>query len=133
MNYWNSSVAGNYWSNYLSKYPNASEIGNSGIWNTAYEVDANNSDYYPLMSPIDILTGEITKSTPTPTPSPDPTPTLTPSPTPEPTPEPTQTPIPTLEPENSINTFLVFGTIIVIAVAAAGALVYFKRKGAKRE
>jgi parallel beta-helix repeat protein len=44
---------GNYWSNYLTYYPNATEIGrsgiwSSGIWNTPYVIDPNNIDHYPL-------------------------------------------------------------------------------------
>jgi parallel beta-helix repeat protein len=41
---------GNYWSDYLTKYPNASEIDSSGIGNTPYVIDANNTDHYPLLS-----------------------------------------------------------------------------------
>jgi parallel beta-helix repeat protein len=40
---------GNYWSDYLERYPNAAEIDNSGIWNTPYVLDENNRDDYPLM------------------------------------------------------------------------------------
>jgi parallel beta-helix repeat protein len=44
---------GNYWSNYLTYHPNATEIGrsgmwSSGIWNTPYVIDPNNVDHYPL-------------------------------------------------------------------------------------
>jgi parallel beta-helix repeat protein len=44
---------GNSWSNYLTYYPNATEIGrsgiwSSGIWNTPYVIDPNNIDHYPL-------------------------------------------------------------------------------------
>jgi parallel beta-helix repeat protein len=42
---------GNYWSDYVTRYPNASEIGTSGIWNTAYVIDSNNTDRYPLKAP----------------------------------------------------------------------------------
>ena len=42
---------GNYWSDYRIKYPNATEISNSGIGNTPYVIDANNIDNYPLMKP----------------------------------------------------------------------------------
>jgi parallel beta-helix repeat protein len=41
---------GNYWSDYMTRYPNAAEIDGSGIWNTPYVIDANNTDHYPLMS-----------------------------------------------------------------------------------
>ena len=47
-------IGGNYWSDYLSKYPNASEIGNSGLGNTPYVIDANNQDKYPLLRPLNI-------------------------------------------------------------------------------
>lgn len=40
---------GNYWSDYQAKYPNATETDGSGIWNTPYVIDANNTDHYPLM------------------------------------------------------------------------------------
>jgi parallel beta-helix repeat protein len=42
-------AGGNYWSDYQTRYPNASETDNSGIWNTSYYIDANNTDNYPLM------------------------------------------------------------------------------------
>jgi parallel beta-helix repeat protein len=41
---------GNYWSGYSSRYPHASEIDNSGIWNTPYVIDVNNTDNYPLVN-----------------------------------------------------------------------------------
>jgi hypothetical protein len=45
---------GNYWDDYLSKFPNAKEIGNSGIGDVPYIVDGSNQDNYPLMSPFNI-------------------------------------------------------------------------------
>jgi parallel beta-helix repeat protein len=42
---------GNYWSDYSSRYPDATEIDASGIWNTPYVIDANNIDNYPLVNP----------------------------------------------------------------------------------
>ena len=52
-NVWDNGYpsGGNYWSNYQTRYPNATEIDSSGIWNTPYVIDANNTDYYPLMNP----------------------------------------------------------------------------------
>lgn len=41
---------GNYWSDYSSRYPNASEIDSSGILDTPYVIDSNNIDNYPLMN-----------------------------------------------------------------------------------
>jgi hypothetical protein len=51
---WDNGSLGNYWSDYLTKYPNASEIGNLGVGDTPYVIDGDNVDNYPLMSPFDI-------------------------------------------------------------------------------
>ena len=42
---------GNYWSDYEERYPDASEIDNSGIWDTPYTIDGYNQDRYPTMKP----------------------------------------------------------------------------------
>ncbi len=47
-------AGGNYWSDYTSRYPNATEIDNSGIGNTPYLIWADNIDNYPLVAPYDI-------------------------------------------------------------------------------
>jgi parallel beta-helix repeat protein len=44
---------GNYWSDYRTAYPNATEVDSSGIWNSSYVIDSNNIDRYPLMAPFD--------------------------------------------------------------------------------
>jgi lysozyme len=41
---------GNYWSDYRERYPDAQELDGSGIWDTPYVIDANNTDRYPLMN-----------------------------------------------------------------------------------
>jgi parallel beta-helix repeat protein len=79
---WNSTSQGNYWSDYLTKYPNATEVGNSGIGNSSYVIDANNIDYYPLMIevqtsppystigfPVSSPSASISPSSPSPTPT----------------------------------------------------------------
>ena len=49
---WNNNNAqGNYWSDYKTKYPNASESIQPGIGNTAYVIAPNNTDDYPLLNP----------------------------------------------------------------------------------
>jgi parallel beta-helix repeat protein len=48
---WDNGNVGNYWSDYLTKYPNAAEIDGSGIGDTPYEIDSKNVDHYPLMAP----------------------------------------------------------------------------------
>jgi len=54
INIWDDGYpsGGNYWSDYQTRYPNATEIGSSGIGNTPYVIDANNTDRYPLMGPF---------------------------------------------------------------------------------
>ena len=47
-------LGGNYWSDYSTVYPNATEIGNSGIMNLPYLICANNTDEYPLMTLFDV-------------------------------------------------------------------------------
>ena len=49
INIWDNGVEGNYWSNYEERYPNATEIDGSGIWDTPYIIDENNQDNYPLV------------------------------------------------------------------------------------
>ena len=51
-NIWDSGVEGNHWSNYKNRYPNATELDSSGIWNTPYVLDGNNQDNYPLVNEI---------------------------------------------------------------------------------
>ncbi len=48
--FWDNGAqsGGNYWSDYHTKYPNASEIGESGIGNTPYPVYTGAQDNYPL-------------------------------------------------------------------------------------
>jgi parallel beta-helix repeat protein len=52
-NYWDDGYpsGGNYWSDYQTKYPNASEIDSSVIWNTPYVIGSNNIDNFPLIIP----------------------------------------------------------------------------------
>jgi nitrous oxidase accessory protein NosD len=60
---WDNGTLGNYWSDYQSKYRNATEVDASGIGNTPCIIDENNTDHYPLMQQVDI-------SVPAPTPTP---------------------------------------------------------------
>ena len=41
---------GNYWSDFLARYPNAGEVDASGIWNTTYRIPGNETDRYPLQN-----------------------------------------------------------------------------------
>lgn len=49
VNSWDNGYVGNYWSDYRSKYPNASEVDMSGIGDTPYVFDKDNVDRYPLL------------------------------------------------------------------------------------
>jgi hypothetical protein len=76
---------GNYWSDYAIKYPNATEIDDSGIGDTAYFIGipcAINSTYantyiveavdrYPVITPFKISEPAIPISSPNPSPSPE--------------------------------------------------------------
>jgi parallel beta-helix repeat protein len=53
-NIWDNGFpsGGNYWSDYEDRYPNASEIDGSDIWNTPYDIfstTAQQQDNYPLI------------------------------------------------------------------------------------
>jgi nitrous oxidase accessory protein len=48
-NFWDNGFAGNYWSDYEEKYPTATELDNTGIWDTPYVTDSNNIDHYPIV------------------------------------------------------------------------------------
>jgi parallel beta-helix repeat protein len=98
------AIGGNYWSDYLFKYPNAAEIDRSGIGDTPYVIDANNQDNYPLMYPYD-----IEKNT-------------TAFPTSEPQPE----------PESFPTTLVVAPIASVVVVGAVVAFYFRKRNGSKR-
>ena len=108
----------NYWSNYTTKYPNATEVEGLGIWDTPYVDDryawATNTsiDYHPLVNPItDFEIPNFGIQT---------MPTLTPYPTINTGPEPPQT-----EP---FLTTLVVVIVVSVAVAGIGLLVYFKKR-----
>jgi len=53
INYFYQDGFGNYWDDYVEKYPNAKHI--NGIWNIAYDITGTNSkDEYPLVNPINV-------------------------------------------------------------------------------
>jgi len=53
-NVWDNGTTGNHWSDYITRYPNASEVGSSGIGDTPFYINENNIDRYPLMEPVTI-------------------------------------------------------------------------------
>jgi parallel beta-helix repeat protein len=58
-NFWNNGEKGNYWSNY-----NGTDNDGDGIGDTPYIIDANNTDYYPLMEPVEVPEPEIPDTVP---------------------------------------------------------------------
>jgi parallel beta-helix repeat protein len=105
----------NYWSDYLTKYPNAKEIEKSGlpnlIWDTPYNYGGsvgNSTDNHPLINPI------TSAASPTATARPTTLPTL---------PTPSSTPIPTIVMIASLSesaSALNFGNSINFTVSVEG-------------
>jgi parallel beta-helix repeat protein len=60
-NFWDDGYpsGGNYWSDYVARYPNAIEIDALGIWNVPYVIDANNTDHYPFTKLYIRLVGDV--------------------------------------------------------------------------
>jgi parallel beta-helix repeat protein len=54
-NVWDNGVEGNYWSDYATRYQNASEIDGTGIGDTPFFINEANVDHYPLMAPIEFF------------------------------------------------------------------------------
>ena len=102
-NSWDNGSIGNYWSDYLTKYPNASEISNSGIGNIPYVVSPAYSefdpiayiDHFPLIHPF---SEEVSKK-----------------------PEPQQ-------PESFPTVLVAAASVASVAVIGIGLLVYFKKR-----
>jgi hypothetical protein len=142
--YFDNGAEGNYWSNYLIRYPNASEVGNTGIGDTPYIINADHADHYPLMAPFDIssVTLELPEwanlTLPNPPKTPffpprlKPVPTLQPSPSqmpsvsPEPTLSPLQTPSPQPEPFPVVP--VAVASAVSVAFVGVALLAYFTKR-----
>jgi len=98
---WDNGTVGNYWGDYLIKYPNATEIGNSGVGDMSYVIDVNNIDYYPLVDVFNV--SPVISLFPTPIPSPNPVP--------EPFP-----------------TTIVLVSVIITVIIGLGVLAYLKKR-----
>jgi len=53
-NVWDNGTTGNYWSDYVTRYPNATELEGTRIGDTQFYINENNFDRYPLMEPNSI-------------------------------------------------------------------------------
>jgi parallel beta-helix repeat protein len=51
-NSWDDWQRGNYWSDYKERYPDATEVNSTGLWDTAYVLDERNIDHHPLVNPV---------------------------------------------------------------------------------
>lgn len=98
-NSWDNGSIGNYWSDYKIKYPAASEIGDTGIGNIPYVINAGNVDNFPAIAPF--ILQPLPKSTPTIVPEPESSPDLLP--------------------------FLFIVVVSAVLIVATAFLVYFKK------
>ncbi|MGD6810560.1 MAG: right-handed parallel beta-helix repeat-containing protein [Candidatus Bathyarchaeia archaeon] len=46
---WDSGIVGNYWGDYQTRYPDATQNNDTDTYNTPYTIDANNKDNHPLI------------------------------------------------------------------------------------
>jgi parallel beta-helix repeat protein len=117
-NFWSHNGQGNYFDDYLTKYPNASEIDLKGIGDAAYFLAVNNVDEYPLIEPVNIDILQTSPSTEQIT--------LTLSPTPTPT----QTGAILSETEQNAVSPIVIITVAIVAfvIIAVLSLSYFRRQ-----
>ena len=69
-NTWDNGIEGNYWSDYLTRYPNASEIDCSGQGDTPFLINPLNIDHHPLMEPVTFTEFEVPHPSPAATASP---------------------------------------------------------------
>jgi parallel beta-helix repeat protein len=51
---WDDGSEGNYWGDYVERYPFAEELDGLGVWDTPYVLGENNKDNYPLMAPVPV-------------------------------------------------------------------------------
>ncbi len=130
-NSWDNGTAGNYWSNYQTRYPNASETGTSGIGDTAYFINVNNIDRYPLTRSVSIVLPpepSIPVSHPLPAPNFSPFPSQSPSSNPT---TPSTSTFPSAPQLVGFSTELIIVTVVATAIIVSLAAVFMfasKRK-----
>jgi parallel beta-helix repeat protein len=53
-NIWNDNSTGNYWSDYQTRYPNATK--NGGVWDNPFYINEKNIDQHSLTNPLNLET-----------------------------------------------------------------------------
>jgi len=106
-NVWDDGKEGNCWSDYTTRYPNASEIGNTGVGDTPYFINENNEDRHPLMSPCEISNIDLPSTSPS------------------------QEPESEQEPESFPTTVVAVASGALVALIGMCLLVYFKKRNRK--
>ena len=112
-NSWDNGVEGNYWSDFKTRYSNATQLSGITTWNTQYYINENNIDRHPLT--IQFVDAATTSS-------------ILITPSPSLIALPSQSPSQTLVPSPSIPEF---PTVIVVFLVLVSALliIYKKREG----
>ncbi len=100
-NVWDNGREGNYWSDYLTRYPNASETGKTGVGDTPFYINENNIDQHPLLAPIDITNMEALLG-----------------------PEGTQS---SQTQEGTFLSTVIIGSVATVVVFGVGVVVYFRK------
>ena len=95
----------NYWSDYTTRYPDAKEIGDTGIWDTPYSYWENTVDNNPLTKPVTVSSNN--------------------------NPEVPDEQNPTIPTDEPFPTATVMTASVVIVAVGAGLLVYFRKRHAK--
>jgi parallel beta-helix repeat protein len=133
---WDNGEEGNYWSDCKTRYPNASEVPNTGKGDTPFYINENNQDNHPLMAPHNISDSDSTPE-PFPTLSPSPAQTLSPSESPYPPGSSTQlltptqsaslNPAKTPESGNSLTMIELLAGLVVLTVVLTVVVFYLRR------
>ena len=98
-NFWDDGKQGNYWSDYLILYPNAS--CNGAVWDMDFYINENNMDHYPLTEPVIIAEFDSEALYP---------------------------PLSYDTPAQELPLIDIILVIVVVALVGAGLAVYFRRK-----
>jgi parallel beta-helix repeat protein len=127
---WDNGTVGNYWSDYLTIYPNATEIDHTGIGNTPYAIASTISYSEDYGNGTDItgvaVLGTATDNYPLITPTSPSSSPISPTPTHSPTPSPSSS-------QSGLFSTATVAAVsvavaVVVVVVGAGLLVYFKKR-----